>query len=218
MTAHRSRRRSAAYAALALGLCGTLALTGCNSHSKKSKKHSSSSSHKSKKHIAAAGGAAAAGAGAGAAAHRIRDCRPDNYKIRFAQQSDPQGYVTVTFFNSSSTTCRLHNAPRLRFDNAAKPLPLLQGEPGLMDDTKVDVPSKGKAYAVIPTGTPAAKGTRKKTVHIEFMTNRSDMTIGQTDFPFDEKNDHISVGTTKVTNWNGLLSGAKLAAKIRTDS
>ncbi|MCB5911349.1 DUF4232 domain-containing protein [Streptomyces pinistramenti] len=215
MTAHRSRRRSTACAALAIGLCGTLALTGCNSHSKKSKKHSSSSSHQSKKHrIAAAGGAA----GAGAAAHRIRDCRPDNYKIRFAQQSNPQGYVTVTFFNSSSTTCRLHNAPRLRFDSAAKPLPLLQGEPGLMDDTKVDVRPKSKAYAVIPTGTAAAKGTPKKTVHIEFMTSRSDMTIGQTDFPFAEKNDHISVGTTKVTNWNGLLSGAKLAAKIRSDS
>ncbi|MFJ6747841.1 MULTISPECIES: DUF4232 domain-containing protein [unclassified Streptomyces] len=212
MTASRSRRRSAAYAALALGLCGTLALTGCNSHSKKSKKHSSSSSSKSKKRRLA-GGAAAAGAGAGAASHQVPACTPGPYSLRFGQVGNPDGYVTVKFRNTTKRTCRIYNAPRLSFDDK-KPLPLLQGEPGMFDSVKNDVPPNGRMYAIIPTATAAAKGSPKTKVSVKFMgTSSSSRGRGPALINFVHRDQTISVGATKVTNWVPSLSGAKVAAQ-----
>ncbi|TJZ50120.1 DUF4232 domain-containing protein [Streptomyces piniterrae] len=219
MTASRSRRRSAAYAALALALCGSLALTGCNSKSKKSKKtssSSSSSSYKKKKHKIIGGGAAA-GAGAGAAANRIVKCRPGS-GTTITQASNPD-MVILTFTNPSSSPCRLFHAPLVRFDNAAKPLPSMSGVPGELEYSKIDVPARGKAYAVIPTNTAAAKGTKKKTVDISFMGISEDSRpIGDLhlDFTQNSSSHHgydISVGNTKVTTWVLNLKGAKVVAE-----
>ncbi|MFB6441138.1 DUF4232 domain-containing protein [Streptomyces sp. NPDC056411] len=216
MTARRSRSRSAAYAALALGLAGSLALTGCNSHSsknaKKSKKSSFSSS-KSKKRKIIGGGAAAAGAGA--AATRVPDCFPSTYKVTFSQQTGPKSHVTVKFKNTTSRDCKLYNAPLLRFTNAKDPLPLQQGAPGHVDGTHITVPSNGYAYAVIPTNTAAAKGTAQKSVTIDFMgISSTSVTRGPVTVDFAEKRLHISVGKSKVTNWSSSVHGAELAAGV----
>ncbi|MFC9228262.1 DUF4232 domain-containing protein [Streptomyces decoyicus] len=221
MTARRSRSRSAAYAALALGLAGSLALTGCNSHSsKKSKKSSSSkskmsssSSSKSKKRRIIGGGAAAAGAGT--ASRRVPDCYPSTYKVTFSQQTGPQSHVAVKFKNSTSRDCKLYNAPLLRFNNAKAPLPLLQGTPGHLDGTRITVPAHGYAYAVIPTNTAAAKGTEQKSVTIDFMgISASSVTHGPVTVNFAEKRLHISVGKSKVTNWSSSIHGAQLAGGV----
>ncbi|UQA94356.1 DUF4232 domain-containing protein [Streptomyces halobius] len=217
MTARRSRRRTAAYAALALALCGSLALTGCNSStSKKSKKTSSSS--KSKKRKIIGGGGTAAGAGAGAASRRTTTCKPSSYKVRFSQIANPNGRVIVKFVNSLSRPCRLYDAPLLRFDNAAKPLPLVNDDKGMLGHS-IAVPPKGKAYAVIPTSTAAAKGTEKKTVKVTFMggVDDSDTSANMTaDIKLGtgrgHNSDAISVGNTKVTNWNSSLRGAEAEA------
>ncbi|MEV7380042.1 DUF4232 domain-containing protein [Streptomyces lydicus] len=215
MTAARSRRRSAAYAALALGLAGSLALTGCNSHSSKKSKKSSSSSSKSKKRKIIGGGAAAAGAGAGAASRRVPDCYPSTYKLTFSQQTGAASHVTMKFNNNTSRDCKLYNAPLLRFNNAKKPLPLLQGTPGQFDGTRITVPSHGYAYAVIPTTTAAAKGTEQKSVAVDFMgTSASSVTHGPATVNFAEKRLHISVGKSKVTNWSSSVHGAELAAGV----
>ncbi|MEU5545050.1 DUF4232 domain-containing protein [Streptomyces sioyaensis] len=217
MTARRSRHRSAAYAALALGLAGSLALTGCNSHSsKKSKtwKKSSSSSSKSKKRRIIGGGAAAAGAGT-AASRRVPDCFPSTYKVTFSQQSGPDSHVTVKFKNTTSRDCKLYNAPLLRFNNAKNPLPLLQGTPGHFDGTRLTVPAHGYAYAVIPTNSAATKGTEQKSVAIDFMgISASSVTHGPVTVNFAEKRLHVSVGKTKVTNWTSSVHGAQLAAGV----
>ena len=217
MTARRSRHRSAAYAALALGLAGSLALTGCNSHSSKkskSSKKSSSSSSKSKKRRIIGGGAAAAGAGA-AASRRVSDCFPSTYKVAFSQQSGPDSHVTVKFKNTTSRDCKLYNAPLLRFNNAKNPLPLLQGTPGHLDGTRLTVPAHGYAYAVIPTNTAATKGTEQKSVTIDFMgVSASSVTHGPVTVNFAEKRLHVSVGKTKVTNWTSSVHGAQLAAGV----
>ncbi|MGW2021334.1 DUF4232 domain-containing protein [Streptomyces decoyicus] len=217
MTARRSRSRSAAYAALALGLAGSLALTGCNSHSsKKSKKSSSSSkksSSKSKKRRIIGGGAAAAGTGA--ASRRVPDCHPSTYKVTFSQQTGPKSHVAVKFKNSTSRDCKLYNAPLLRFDNAKAPLPLLQGTPGHLDGTRITVPAHGYAYAVIPTNTAATKGTERKSVAIDFMgISASSVTHGPATVNFAEKRLHISVGKSKVTNWSSSIHGAQLAGGV----
>ncbi|MBM4794804.1 DUF4232 domain-containing protein [Streptomyces sioyaensis] len=222
MTARRSRHRSAAYAALALGLAGSLALTGCNSHSskksKKSKKSSSvskssSSSSKSKKRKIIGGGAAAAGAGA--ASRRVPDCFPSTYKVTFSQQSGPDSHVTVKFKNTAGRDCTLYNAPLLRFNNAKSPLPLLQGTPGHLDGTRLTVPAHGYAYAVLPTNTAATKGTEQKSVTIDFMgVSASSVTHGPVTVNFAEKRLHLSVGKTKVTNWTSSVHGAQLAAGV----
>ncbi|MEU9489614.1 DUF4232 domain-containing protein [Streptomyces decoyicus] len=217
MTARRSRSRSAAYAALALGLAGSLALTGCNSHSsKKSKKSSSSlkkSSSKSKKRRIIGGGAAASGAGA--ASRRVPDCYPSTYKVTFSQQTGPKSHVAVKFKNSTSRDCKLYNAPLLRFDNAKAPLPLLQGTPGHLDGTRITVPAHGYAYAVIPTNTAAAKGSEQKSVTIDFMgISASSVTHGPVTVNFAEKRLHISVGKSKVTNWSSSIHGAQLAGGV----
>jgi len=219
MTARRSRHRSAAYAALALGLAGSLALTGCNSHSSKKSKSkksysSSSSSSKSKKRKIIGGGAAAAGAGT-AASRRVPDCFPSTYKVTFSQQSGPDSHVTVKFKNTTSRDCKLYNAPLLRFNNAKRPLPLLQGTPGHLDGTRLTVPAHGYAYAVIPTNTAATKGTEQKSVAIDFMGVSADsVTHGPATVNFAEKRLHVSVGKTKVTNWTSSLHGAQLAAGV----
>ncbi|MFE1170810.1 DUF4232 domain-containing protein [Streptomyces sp. NPDC058773] len=216
MTARRSRHRSAAYAALALGVAGSLALTGCNSHSsKKSKtsKKSSYSSSKSKKRKIIGGGAAAAGAGA--ASQRVPDCYPSTYKVTFSQQTGPKSHVAVKFKNSTSRDCKLYNAPLLRFNNAKKPLPLLQGTPGHLDGTRITVPAHGYAYAVIPTDTAATKGTEQKSVAIDFMgVSASSVTHGPVTVDFAEKRLHISVGKSKVTNWSSSIHGAQLAGGV----
>ncbi|MGX1848953.1 DUF4232 domain-containing protein [Streptomyces sp. NPDC055299] len=220
MTARRSRPRSAAYAALALGLAGSLALTGCNSHSskrtKKSKKSSSSSwsSSKSKKRKVIGGGAAGVGVGT-AASRRVPDCYPSTYKVTFSQQSGPAGHVTVKFKNTTARDCKLYNAPLLRFNNAKAALPLLQGTPGHLDGTRLTVPAHGYAYAVLPTNTAAAKGTGQKSVTIDFMgVSASSVTHGPVTVNFAEKRLHISVGKTKVTNWTSSVHGAELAAGV----
>ncbi|MGW7639421.1 DUF4232 domain-containing protein [Streptomyces decoyicus] len=221
MTARRSRSRSAAYAALALGLAGSLALTGCNSHSsKKSKKSSSSkskmsssSSSKSKKRRIIGGGAAAAGAGT--ASRRVPDCYPSTYKVTFSQQTGPKSHVAVKFKNSTSRDCKLYNAPLLRFKNAKTPLPLLQGTPGHLDGTRITVPAHGYAYAVIPTNTAATKGTEQKSVTMDFMgISASSVTHGPVTVNFAEKRLHISVGKSKVTNWSSSIHGAQLAGGV----
>ncbi|MYT14209.1 Protein of unknown function (DUF4232) [Streptomyces sp. SceaMP-e96] len=216
MTARRSRHRSAAYAALALGLAGSLALTGCNSHSsKKSKKSSSSSSSssKSKKRKIIGGGAAAAGAGA--ASRRVPDCYPSTYKLTFSQQTGPKSHVAVKFKNSTSRDCKLYNAPLLRFNNAKDPLPLSQGMPGHLDGTRITVPAHGYAYAVIPTNTAATKGTEQKSVAVDFMgISASSVTHGPATVNFAEKRLHISVGKSKVTNWSSSIHGAQLAGGV----
>ncbi|WP_327703833.1 DUF4232 domain-containing protein [Streptomyces decoyicus] len=221
MTARHSRSRSAAYAALALGLAGSLALTGCNSHSsKKSKKSSSSkskmsssSSSKSKKRRIIGGGAAAAGAGT--ASRRVPDCYPSTYKVTFSQQTGPKSHVAVKFKNSTSRDCKLYNAPLLRFNDAKAPLPLLQGTPGHLDGTRITVPAHGYAYAVIPTNTSATKGTEQKSVTIDFMgISASSVTHGPVTVNFAEKRLHISVGKSKVTNWSSSIHGAQLAGGV----
>ncbi|PBC83572.1 Protein of unknown function [Streptomyces sp. 2224.1] len=220
MTARRSRSRSAAYAALALGLAGSLALTGCNSHSsKKSKKSSFSSSKtsktsKTKKRRIIGGSAAAAGA-AGTASRRVPDCYPSTYKVTFSQQTGPKSHVAVKFKNSTSHDCKLYNAPLLRFNNAKSPLPLLQGTPGHFDGTRITVPAHGYAYAVIPTNTAATKGTEQKSVTIDFMgISASSVTHGPVTVNFAEKRLHVSVGKSKVTNWSSSLHGAQLAGGV----
>ncbi|GAB7032352.1 hypothetical protein JCM4914_38130 [Streptomyces platensis subsp. malvinus] len=215
MTAPRSRRRSAAYAALALGLAGSLALTGCNSHSSKKSKKTSSSSSKSKKRKIIGGGAAAAGAGAGAASRRVSPCWPSTYRVTFSQQTGPDSHVTVKFKNNTSNTCRLYNGPQLRFNNAKAPLPLLTGDPGALGGPTTDVPAKGYAYAVIPTNTAASKGTEQKSVTINFMgISASSVTRGPVTLNFAEKRLHISVGKSKVTNWSHSVHGAEVMAGV----
>ncbi|MEW1749217.1 DUF4232 domain-containing protein [Streptomyces angustmyceticus] len=216
MTAHRSRSRSAAYAALALGLAGSLALTGCNSHSSKSKKSkkSFSSSSKSTKRRFAGGGAAGTGAGA-TASRRVPDCYPSTYKVTFSQQTGPKSHVAVKFKNTGSRDCTLHNAPLLRFDKAKDPLPLLQGTPGHLDGTRVTVPAHGYAYAVVPTRTPATKGTARKSVTVDFMgVSANSATHGPVTVDFAEKRLRLSVGKSKVTNWSSSLHGAQLAGGV----
>ncbi|GES31650.1 DUF4232 domain-containing protein [Streptomyces angustmyceticus] len=222
MTARRSRSRRAAYAALALALAGSLALTGCNSHSSKSRKSKKSfsssarskSSLKSKKRGFAGGGAAGAGAGA-AASRRAHDCRPSTYRVTFAQQTGPKSHVTVTFKNTGGRACTLHDAPLLRFDNAKAPLPLLQGTPGDPDGTRVTVPAHGHAYAVVPTRTAAAKGTTRRSVTVAFMgASAHSVTAEPVTVNFAEKRLHLSVGNSKVTNWNSSLHAAQLAGGV----
>ncbi|MHB6908405.1 DUF4232 domain-containing protein [Streptomyces sp. DB-54] len=213
MTARRTRRRSAAYAALALGLAGSLALTGCNSNSSKSK--SSSSSSKSKKRKIIGGGAAVAGAGAGAAANRrhMSNCSLTTARLRFSQASGPKGYVTVRYENSSSTlSCTLYDAPLLSFNQAKTPLPMVKPGSGNL----VTLRPHGTAYAVVPTTTPAALGAKQKNVAVQFMgRSEGSRTTGQpVTYDFAAKYATISVGQSKVTNWFSTLSAAKLEAGV----
>lgn len=217
MTASRSRRRSAAYAALALGLCGTLALTGCNSH-KKSKKHTSSSthkssSHKSKKRKIIGGGAAAAGAGAGAAAHRTTKCPTSSYRLTVSHRSDPSRLV-VTYRNKGSHPCYLYGAPQLRFGAAKEPLQPLSGKPSVVDLHRITVAPRAEAYAVIPTTTAATKGTKQSTASVALVNSSGEPATEQTArLDFSDYRSPVSVGTkAKVGDWYNQLSLADLKA------
>ncbi|MGW5115416.1 DUF4232 domain-containing protein [Streptomyces noursei] len=211
MTARRTRRRSAVYAALALGLAGSLALTGCNSSSSKSK---TSSSSKSKKRKIIGGGAAAAGAGAGAAANRhVSNCYLTTARLQFGQVTGPKGYVTVRYRNSSgSLSCTLYNAPLLSFNQAKTPLPRVKPDSGHL----VTLRPHSTAYAVIPTTSAAALGTKQKDVVVQFMGRSEDSrTTGPpVTYNFAEKYTTVSVGQSKVTNWYSTLSAAKLEAGV----
>ncbi|MEU9110786.1 hypothetical protein AB0D04_03020 [Streptomyces sp. NPDC048483] len=181
MTAHRSRRRSAAYAALALALCGSLALTGCNSKSKKSKKTSSSSSYKSKKHKIIGG--AGAGAGAGAAANRTRPCTiaPGSYKLTTAGGSTAPSHLILQYRNTRSASCYLYGAPMLFFPDTTKeegydrmkPLGFYEGTPDSLVTHRIEVKAKGYAYASIPTKTAADKGTKQNMLYLGAMRSNS---------------------------------------------
>ncbi|MFF2806034.1 DUF4232 domain-containing protein [Streptomyces sp. NPDC058000] len=214
MTARRTRRRSAAYAALALGLAGSLALTGCNSNSSKSKKSSSSSSSKSKKRKIIGGGAAAAGVGAGAAARRhVSNCNLTTARLHFGQQSGPKGYVTVRYENASSRlSCTLYDAPLLSFNQGKTPLPMVKPGSGQL----VTLRPHRTAYAVIPTTTPAALGTKQKNVAVQFMgrSKGSRTTEQPVTYDFAAKYATISVGQSKVTNWYSTLTAAEREAGV----
>ncbi|GGU59073.1 hypothetical protein GCM10010211_24940 [Streptomyces albospinus] len=201
-------RRTTACAALALGLAGSLALTGCNS----SKTHKSSSSASKSKHRIVGGAAAGAGAGAGAGAAarrngRTTSCSLSTSRLQFNQQTGPKGYVSVRYRNSSSTlSCTLYGAPLLSFNQAKTPLPpVKEGW-----SHQVTLRPRDTAYAVIPTNTPAALGTRQENVAVRFARS----TGSPVTFDFAEKRDVISVGRSKVSDWNSSLSGARLEAGV----
>ncbi|MFG2140292.1 hypothetical protein [Streptomyces sp. NPDC048650] len=211
MTARRSRR-SAAYAALALGLAGSLALTGCNSHSsKKSKKHSYSSSSKSKKRRIIGGTGAAAGAGA--AASRTRPCTvpPGSFKLTAAGASGPS-HVIVRYHNIRSASCYLYNAPMLFFPDSkkeegydrTKPLGFYEGGPGFLNGHRIEVKGDGYAYASVPTKTASDKGTRQSMMYLGAMAP-SQIKVRSTATPrrFGQyKSMWPSLGkTAKVSDW-----------------
>ncbi|MCK7623836.1 DUF4232 domain-containing protein [Streptomyces sp. RS10V-4] len=213
MTARRTRRRSAAFAALALGLAGSLALTGCNSSSSKSRKSSSSSSSKSKKRTVIGGGAAAAGAGAGAAAgSRTRVCPFSTTWLSFSQTSGAKGYVTVRYRNASSTSCTLYDGPLLYFNKAKSPLPLMKEEGGHVLTLK----PKSAAYAIIPTTTPAARGTEQKQVGVQFVGRHAGARTPDQPAVYDlaKKYSTVSVGQSRVTYWYDLPATARMQAGV----
>ncbi|MFJ9849304.1 hypothetical protein [Streptomyces sp. NPDC101150] len=224
MTARRSRR-SAAYAALALGLAGSLALTGCNSHSSKKSKRSSSSSSKSKKHRIIGGGAGA-GAGAGAAASRDRSmCRPIPGSFRFVQVSEPS-QVIVKYRNKTSSSCYLYNAPMLfRGDalskdgsyDSTKPVALYEGAPGLMNGHRIQVAPGATAYATIPTKTASDKGKAQTLMYFGVM-KRHEFSVQRTATAvhFGRYDQHPSIGkTAKVSDWYLSLNRAQSATNSR---
>ncbi|MFK0289007.1 DUF4232 domain-containing protein [Streptomyces sp. NPDC090442] len=210
MPARPARRRSA-YAALALGLAGSLALTGCHSGSSKSRKSSSSGSSRSKKRKIIGG--AAAGVGAGAARRRgTINCSPHTSRLDFAQQTGPKGYVTVRYTNRSGTlNCRLYGGPLLSFDGAKSPLPMLRAGRG----NGVRLRPGATAYAVVPTNTPAALGTRQKTVSVRFAGSSQGSTTGSpVTYDLVAKHTTLSVGQGKVSFWNSTLSSARTEAGV----
>ncbi|MFI9050462.1 hypothetical protein [Streptomyces sp. NPDC053427] len=227
MTARRSRR-SAAYAALALGLAASLALTGCKSHSsKKSKKTSSSSSYKkNKKHRIIGGGAgAAAGAGAGAAARRGNMCRPVPGWFKFVQLSEPS-HVIVKYRNKGSSSCYLYNAPMVfRGDapakdgsyDSTKPLGLYEGAPDYMNNHRVEVAAGATAYATIPTKTASDKGKAQNLMYLGVMQPNRFSTQGAANpIHFGRYDQHPSIGATaKVSDWYLSLIQAQSATGSR---
>ncbi|QHC20133.1 DUF4232 domain-containing protein [Streptomyces sp. GS7] len=198
MTARRTRRRSAAYAALALGLAGSLALTGCKS----SKTHrSSSTASRSTHHVIGGAGTASRRNG------RTTYCSLSTSRLQFGQQTGPKGYVTVRYRNSSSTlSCTLYGAPLLSFNQAKTPLPPVKAG----SNHQVTLRPRDTAYAVVPTNTPAALGTRQENVAIRFARS----TGSPVTFDFTEKRDVISVGQSRVSDWNSSLAGARLEAGV----
>jgi hypothetical protein len=182
MTARRSRRRSVAFATLAAALCGTLALTGC-SHSKssKSRSHSSSSSSSSvykdkkknkKKHRLIGAGA---GVGAGAAAHQARPTECPMGVARFKVTSGwKPSVLVITYHNPLGRPCILHGAPHVTLNDSRTPLGYLEGDPkDSFLGRRINVQPRSDAYALIPTTTPATKGTKPlKNLSVSF-TDRS---------------------------------------------
>ncbi|MEU7176979.1 MULTISPECIES: DUF4232 domain-containing protein [Streptomyces] len=218
MTAHRTRRRSAAYAALAIGLSGTLALTGCSGNAKKSRSKSkkqtsssagssssSSSSSKSKKRRIIGGGA---GVGAGAASRAAGTCIPTADSLRFFQKASPS-HVVVEFTNRSGSPCKLYDAPALRFGAAKEPLGFLEGGPSMVGHS-VALRPRGHAWASIPTTTAATRGTKQTFATVEFLGNGlrgAHRGPARVDFPGGP----VSVGpAAKVTDWQVSLTKAEL--------
>ncbi|TBO55236.1 DUF4232 domain-containing protein [Streptomyces kasugaensis] len=216
MTAHRTRRRSAAYAALAIGLSGTLALTGCSGNAKKSRSKSqkqtsssagsssaSSSSSKSKKRRVIGGGA-----GAGAASRAAGTCIPTADSLRFFQKASPS-HVVVEFTNRSGSPCKLYDAPALRFGAAKEPLGFLEGGPSMVGHS-VALRPRGHAWASIPTTTAATRGTKQTFATVEFLGNGlrgAHRGPARVDFPGGP----VSVGpAAKVTDWQVSLTKAEL--------
>ncbi|MGW2632846.1 DUF4232 domain-containing protein [Streptomyces chattanoogensis] len=228
MTARRSRRPRAAYAVLALGLTGSLALTGCNSHSSKKSKKTSSSSMKSKKskkrRIISGGAAAGAGAGAGTAAQQRRSlCRPTPGSFRFASLTDPS-HVILTYKNKSSSSCYLFNAPLLYRGedgtkdmpyNRDKPLAFYDGEPGFMQDHRIQLAPGASAYASIPTKTASDKGKPQNLMYFGVAQyNGSKLQGTATALHFGRYDRHPSIGkTAKVGAWSRSLAGAEVDTK-----
>ncbi|MYU54934.1 MULTISPECIES: DUF4232 domain-containing protein [Streptomyces] len=218
MTAYRTRRRSAAYAALAIGLSGTLALTGCSGNAKKSRSKSqkqtsssagssssSSSSSKSKKRRIIGGGA---GVGAGAASRAAGTCIPTADSLRFFQKASPS-HVVVEFTNRSGSPCKLYDAPALRFGAAKEPLGFLEGGPSMVGHS-VALRPRGHAWASIPTTTAATRGTKQTFATVEFLGNGlhgAHRGPARVDFPGGP----VSVGpAAKVTDWQVSLTKAEL--------
>lgn len=219
MTARRSRR-SAAYAAFAVAMAGSLALTGCsgNAKSKKSAKKSSSKSSKSsskskKKKIIGGGAAAGAGAGAAAGSRSARACGPGMFRFEVYAHT-PNDHVVVKAVNTSSTrSCLVHNHPLIRFGGAKDPLPLLKGSNVMGGDVETVRP-KGAMWASIPTATAAQKGSGKKTyATIEF--SGSDLNGAPKGPPqrVDFRNAPVAVGASQVTYWQSTLNRAESYTK-----
>ncbi|MFE7316734.1 hypothetical protein ACFU7T_27100 [Streptomyces sp. NPDC057555] len=211
MTA-RCTRRSTAYAALALGLAGSLALTGCHSGSSKSRTGSSATSSKSRRHKIFGSGTAA-GVGMGAAHRRgTTNCSPSTARLDFTQQTGPKGYVSVRYTNRSGTlNCRLYDAPLLAFDNAQAPLPVIQPDRSRVTTLR----PRATAYAVIPTGTPAAMGTQRRNVTVRLAGSSKGSTSGSpVVYDLVAKYATVSVGQSKVSFWNTSLAAAKAEAGV----
>ncbi|WP_206504753.1 DUF4232 domain-containing protein [Streptomyces chrestomyceticus] len=217
MSARRSRR-SAAYAALAVAMAGSLALTGCsgNAKSKKSAKKSSSKSSKSsskskKKKII--GGGAAAGAGAAAGSRSARACGPGIFRFEVYSHT-PNDHVVIKAVNTSGTrSCLVYNHPLIRFGGAKDPLPLLKGSNVMGGDVETVRP-KGAVWASIPTATAAQKGSGKKTyATVEF--SGSDLNGAPKGPPqrVDFRNAPVAVGASQVTYWQSTLNRAESYTK-----
>ncbi|MEU4198616.1 DUF4232 domain-containing protein [Streptomyces sp. NPDC039022] len=217
MTARRSRR-SAACAAIAVAMAGSLALTGCsgNAKSKKSAKKSSSKSSKSsskskKKKIV--GGGAAAGAGAAAGSRSARACGPGMFRFEVYAHA-PNDHVVIKAVNTSSTrSCLVHHHPLIRFGGAKDPLPLLKGSNVMGGDVETVRP-KGAIWASVPTATAAQKGSGKKTyATIEF--SGSDLNGAPKGPPqrVDFRNAPVAVGASQVTYWQSTLNRAESYTK-----
>ncbi|WP_030674806.1 DUF4232 domain-containing protein [Streptomyces rimosus] len=216
MTARRSRR-PAAYAALAVAMAGSVALTGCSGNSKSSKtskKSSSKSSSKSKKKKIIGGGAAAgAGAGAAAGSRGARACGPGMFRFEIYSHA-PNDHVVIKAVNTSSTrSCLVYNHPLIRFNGAKDPLPLLKDSNVMGGDVETVRP-KGTVWASIPTATAAQKGSGKKTyATIEF--SGSDLNGSPKGPPqrVDFRNAPVAVGASQVTYWQSTLNRAESYTK-----
>ncbi|MFF9480378.1 hypothetical protein [Streptomyces sp. NPDC014733] len=219
-----ARRRTVATATLAAALCGTLALTGC-SHSKssKSRRHSSSSSsssvHKDKKNKKKHRfiGAGAAGAGAGAAAHRARptQCVAGPSKLKAMSETNPSVLV-ITYHNPLGRPCILHGAPQVFVNDSTTPLGFLEGDP--KDDfigRQVTVRPRSDAYALIPTTTPATKGTRPlNKLTISLTDSRGVKRGGGAYLSFSQYQPRYATQQAKVGHWYSSLPEARIKAGV----
>ncbi|MFH8404705.1 DUF4232 domain-containing protein [Streptomyces sp. NPDC018019] len=217
MTARRSRR-PAAYAALAVAMAGSLALTGCSGNAKSSKsakKTASKKTSKSNKKKKIIGGGAAAGAGAGSVAgsRDARACGPGMFRFEIYSHA-PNDHVVIKAVNTSSTrSCRVYNHPLIRFGGAKDPLPLLKGSNVMGGDVETVRP-KGTIWASIPTATAAQKGSGKKTyATVEF--SGSDVNGSPKGPPqrVDFRNAPVAVGASQVTYWQSSLNRAESYTK-----
>ncbi|MEU2793236.1 DUF4232 domain-containing protein [Streptomyces sp. NPDC007100] len=217
MTARRSRH-STAYAALAVAMAGSLALTGCSGNSKSSKtskKSSSESSSKSKKKKIIGGGAAAgAGAGAVAGSRGARACGPGMFRFDIYSHT-PNDHVVIKAVNTSSTrSCLVYNHPLVRFGSAKDPLPLLKGSNAVGGDVETVAP-KGTIWASIPTGNAAQKGSGPKKTYATIEFSGSDLNGApkgppqRVAFPTAP----LAVGATQVTYWHKTLNRAESFTK-----